>query len=190
MVRSSRGLENVVSDERNGTFKVNTQCFKMSKFQAEFISPSISNLVRSNQIIKDIEIPKRLANGQSVTIPNSSFIDLCWSQKQRTNWTFGIEVITFTWKHRCATWIKCDRVNHWIYLWTFHVTWSFIVFSWKSSNMAHRLSIVEQERRVDFETFGINWLRKIVCTRIWLMRLNVNIWINHWLVTFVNYWAG
>jgi hypothetical protein len=82
MILSSRGLQNIISDENDFTFKVNGQCFKMSTFQAEFISPSVSNVVRSDGTVKEIEISIRgaeecfhhfvsLAKGKSITIPSS-----------------------------------------------------------------------------------------------------------------------
>jgi hypothetical protein len=82
MFLSARGLENIVSDGNDFTFKVNGQCFRMSKFQAEFISPSVSSLIRSDGTVNEIEISipnaeecfhhfSSLANGKSIAIPTS-----------------------------------------------------------------------------------------------------------------------
>jgi hypothetical protein len=82
MLLSSRGFQNLVSAEKDFTFKVNGQLFRMSKFQAQFISPSVSNLVRSDCTVEEIEISRpdaeecfhhfsSLADGNSVTIPSS-----------------------------------------------------------------------------------------------------------------------
>jgi hypothetical protein len=62
MLLSSRGLQNIISNEKDFTFKVNGQCFRMSKFQAEFISPSVSNLVRFDSTMDGIEILRRAAD--------------------------------------------------------------------------------------------------------------------------------
>jgi hypothetical protein len=98
MILSSRGLQNIISDENDFTFKVNGQCFRMSTFQAQFISPSVSNLIRSDRTAKeieieiDIDISRRgaeecfhhflsLAKGKSITIASSEidiFSKICF----------------------------------------------------------------------------------------------------------------
>jgi hypothetical protein len=94
MILSSRGLQNIISDEKDFTFKVNEKCFRMSTFQADFISRSISNLVHSNGTGKEIEIAisirgseecfhhfLSLAHGKSISIPSSEiavFSKICF----------------------------------------------------------------------------------------------------------------
>jgi hypothetical protein len=88
MILSARGLQNIISNDNDFTFKVNGQCFKMSTFQAEFISPSVSNLVRSDGTVKQLEISIRgaeecfhyflsLANGKSITKFFNLIINVC-----------------------------------------------------------------------------------------------------------------
>jgi hypothetical protein len=56
LLLSSRGFQNIISKEKDFTFKVNLQYFKLSKLQAEFISPSVSNLIRFDETISEFEI--------------------------------------------------------------------------------------------------------------------------------------
>jgi hypothetical protein len=60
LLLSSRGLQNILSnDQKDFTFKVNEQCFKMSKIQAEFLSPSVSKAARLDDTIEEFEISRR-----------------------------------------------------------------------------------------------------------------------------------
>jgi hypothetical protein len=82
MLLSSRGLQNIISGAKDFTFKVNGEYFIMSRFQAEFISPSVSSLVRSDGTVDEFEINRTgaedcfhlfssLADGKSISIPTS-----------------------------------------------------------------------------------------------------------------------
>jgi hypothetical protein len=91
MLLSSRGLSYIASEEQDFIFRVNEHKFATSTFRAQFISPAVSELLRSDSTVRTFEITRpgahncfhhfiSFANGESVTIPSPHtdlFVALC-----------------------------------------------------------------------------------------------------------------
>jgi hypothetical protein len=84
-------LSNIVSEEKDFTFNVNQHSFTTSTFRAQFLSPVVSELIRSDPTVHDFEISRcgaedcfhlflLFANGEQLTVPASQtplFLAVC-----------------------------------------------------------------------------------------------------------------